>query len=252
MGVVVGGINHLSVERLQQSTWLYKEREDWEHSLVSGSCMQTSSWEGGGSTHKAECGLPPEGSGLQWRAGKQNRNLKWQSCGKSSSSLDMMKHQHAFWKDEAIFHDPQISLHRQLAKHMESRMNYCVIYFLGFWQWDTLKWIFGLVLCFFFPFLTGSLNPISCYSISNSQTVLSLIITRQWLCFIQQSLLLCSFGKEQQNQLNSKGDMAWARRGVNNSRDRSWRGTVINYPFIKMQEITFMSCHCLLRTGGTL
>lgn len=67
---------------------------------------------------------------------------------------------------------------------------------------------FGVVFFFFFPFLTGSLNPISCYSISNSQTVLSLIITRQWLCFIQQSLLLCSFGKEQQNQLNSKGDMA--------------------------------------------
>lgn len=47
-------INHLSVERLQQGTWLYKESGDWEHSLVSGSCMQTSSWEGGESTHKAE------------------------------------------------------------------------------------------------------------------------------------------------------------------------------------------------------
>lgn len=155
-----GGINHLSVERLQQSTWLYKEREDWEHSLVSGSCMQTSSWEGGGSTHKAECGLPPEGSGLQWRAGKQNRNLKWQSCGKSSSSLDMMKHQHVFWKDEAIFHDPQISLHTQLAKHMDSRMNYCVIYFfrvLAMGHFEVNLW-FGVVFFFFsfFNWLTKS------------------------------------------------------------------------------------------------
>lgn len=47
-------ITHLSVEGLQGGTWLYKASGDWEHSLVSGSCMQTSCWEGGGSTHKAE------------------------------------------------------------------------------------------------------------------------------------------------------------------------------------------------------
>lgn len=49
-----GKINHLSVKRLQQGAGLYEEREDWKHTLVSGSCMHTSSCEGGGK-HSQSC-----------------------------------------------------------------------------------------------------------------------------------------------------------------------------------------------------
>lgn len=91
-----GEINHLSVKRLQRGTWLYEEREDWEHSLVSSSCMQTSSCEGGESTHKA-VRFASGGFMFTMEKGAWGKlknppeNFKWPSCGKWRDSFGTME-----------------------------------------------------------------------------------------------------------------------------------------------------------------
>lgn len=64
-------------------------------------------WGGALTEQSSLCVSPPEGSGLQWRGGKQNRNSDWQRGSEGSGAHDTIKQQTVLSKDPAS-RDPQI------------------------------------------------------------------------------------------------------------------------------------------------
>lgn len=110
-----GEINHLSMERLRQGTWLYKERGDWEHSLVSGSCMQTSSWEGGEKHSQSWVVCVVRLQRVQVYNGEEE-SKKETSNGRAAVQIAALSAwwngRSVSWKDEVICHDSPIHLHR--------------------------------------------------------------------------------------------------------------------------------------------
>lgn len=105
----------LIYERQRQGTLLHKGERGLRALPVSGSSMQTGKQrrrgrqgrEGALTEQSSLCVSPPEGLGLQWRGGKQNRNSDWQCRSEGNGAHDTIKQQTVSRKDPAS-RDPQI------------------------------------------------------------------------------------------------------------------------------------------------